>query len=271
MRLSPTSLCDRLRSGLVFSLIAVVLYLSGSGIAYGQLNQGQQTAVNNLQQTSAALKDRVAQGNAYAVGLSSAAQQGTIVDPAAHKPALLTDDQRNAYNSALSSFQATTFSPAAAFFADQAALSRTNMQTAISSLADATIELQRVAAVHQTVTTITDVPTARAAQQVIANAGLGGEVTSAHMAAYNASLSSVNAYATLTAAFMRAANNEYLTTNLDRFSQQYAKPLAYAEASFSYANSHIQVIWVDQVFSQNALLQQYQQSAENFQASMRSK
>lgn len=259
------------RSPLVagFNLTLVALCLSVSASAFGQaLTPSQQTAVTNLQQASNAVKSQTVLGTAFGSALSAASQSWTIVDPAAHQTALISEGQRQAYNTALSTFQATNFYTAAQFFADQAALSRTQMQNAISSLADATASLQKVVAVNQTLQGISDAPTARAAQQVVANSGLGTEITSSQMAAYNTSLANVSTYSAQTAAFMRAANSQNITGNVDAFAAQYNKTLDYANATFSYASAGIAVSWGELVLRQDGVLSPYRQSAEAFYASI---
>jgi hypothetical protein len=263
--------CARYRWAVGFKLILAAVCLSASGIAYGQLSPSQQQAVSNLQQSSGSLSGTITLGASYSTALGTAANQGIIVDPTAHQAALLTEQQRTAYNSALGTFQAANFYTASQFFADQAALSRTQMQGAISSLADAMVDLQKVIAVNQTVRDIADPAAARAAQQVIANAGLGGEVTASQMSAYNQSLANVNSYASQTAAFMRAANSQSITGNVDNFAAQYGRTLDYATASFSYASAGIAVSWGELVIVQNGVLSAYQQSAESFQSSLQVK
>lgn len=255
-----------------FNLTVLALCLSGSATVHAQtLTQSQQTAVTNLQQASSAIKTQITLGSVYSSALASASQNGTIVDPTATQGAMLTPSQVQSYNQALGSFQGTNFYTASQFFADQAALSRTQLQNAISSLADATADLQKVIGVNQTLQGISDAQTARAAQQVIASTGLGTEVTSSQMEAYNTSLANVSSYSAQTAAFMRASNNQNISGNVDAFASQYNKTLDYANATFSYATSGITVSWGELVLNQAGVLAPYTQSAEAFYTSIGAK
>jgi hypothetical protein len=264
MDLSLTNRFARLLSAVVFNLMVLALCLSVSASAFGQLTTSQQTAVTNLQQTSVAIKNQLVLGTAYSSGLASAADTGTIVNPQAYTQATITEAQRTAYNTAMTTFSTTSFYNAAQFFQDRANATKLQMQTAISDLAAATVDLQKVVAVNQTVASITDPKTARAAQQTIQNAGLGTAVTSEQMTAYNQSLSDVNTYSSQTAAFMRAANSAAITGNVDNFAAQYGKDLAYATTAFSYANSSIAVAWGELVLTQEGVLAPYKQSSESF-------
>jgi hypothetical protein len=247
-----------------FNLMVLALCLSASASAFGQLTTSQQTAVANLQQTSLAIKNQVVLGTAYSSGLAASADAGTIVNPQAYTQATITEAQRTAYNTAMTTFSTTSFYNAAQFFQDRANATKLQMQTAISDLAAATVDLQKVVAVNQTVASITDPQTARAAQQTIQNAGLGTAVTTEQIAAYNQSLSDVNSYSAQTAAFMRAANSTSIAGNVDNFAAQYGKDLAYANAAFSYANSSIAVSWGELMLTQEGVLAPYKQSSESF-------
>jgi hypothetical protein len=250
-------------------LTLAVLCLSVSGTAYGQaLTPNQQAAVTNLQQASNALKTQITLGATYSSAVAASAQSGAIVDPAAHQNAAITTGQVSSYNQSLSTFQATNFYTASQFFTDQANLSRTQMQAAISSLADATADLQKVIAVNQTLQNIIDAPAARAAQQVVANTGIGTEITNDQLSAYNTSLADVGTYSAKTAAFIQAANSQSISGNVDTFAAQYNKPLDYATAAFSYATASVTVSWGDLVLSQEGVLSQYRQSAEAFYSNL---
>jgi hypothetical protein len=264
MDLYPTNRSALSLSAAAFRLTVLALCLSASASALAQLTQSQQTTVTNLQQTSLAIKSQVTLGTAYSSGLSAAANAGTIVDPQAYTQATLTEAQRTAYNSALTAFSSTNFYSAAQFFQDRANATKTQMQAAIADLATATVDLQKVVAVNQTVANITDPQTARAAQQTIQNAGLGTSVTSEQMAAYNSSLADVNSYASQTASFMRAANSASISGNVDTFAAQYGRDLSYATATVNYANSSVTVAWGELVLTQQGVLSPYKQSAEAF-------
>jgi len=264
MDLYPTNRSALSLSAAAFRLTVLALCLSVSVSALAQLTQSQQTTVTNLQQTSLAIKSQVTLGTAYSSGLSAAANAGTIVDPQAYTRATLTEAQRTAYNSALTAFSSTNFYSAAQFFQDRANATKTQMQAAIADLATATVDLQKVVAVNQTVANITDPQTARAAQQTIQNAGLGTSVTSEQMAAYNSSLADVNSYASQTAAFMRAANSKDISGNVDAYAAQYNLKLADASSFVNYTTGTIAVEWGKMGIAQGGVLDQYKQSAEAF-------
>lgn len=227
-------------------LTAAALYPIASAPASAQaLTASQQTAVTNLQNASNALKAQVSLGIRASSNYSAAAANGYVVDPNAYSVATISETQRTTYNSALTTFSTTNFYTAQQFFQDQAAQARTQLQSAISSLASAAVDLQKVASVNQTLSTIADAPTAKAAQAVIASTGLGTEVTSSQVSAYNSSLANVSDYAGKTAAFFRAAGDVTITTNVDNFARQYSKDLAYASAGLAYATGGITVGWAD--------------------------
>ena len=252
-------------------LMMAVLCLIGIAPANAQsLTKDQQAVVSNAQASSAAIKAQIALGAQYSAALSSAAGTGTIVDPNAHTKAAITDQQRTTYNAALSTYQGTNFYTAQQFLKDQAASNVTQMQQAISSLAAATVDLQKVVSVNQALQNVGDVPTAKQAQQVLSSVVVGTEVTTQQMSNYNTSLAQVNSYASQAAAFMRASGEVTITQPLDKFVKQYGKGLEYAGAVFTYANAGVVVGWADGARFQvdNTVLDKYTQSGDSFYRSV---
>lgn len=168
--------------------------------------------------------------------LSSVSMTGSIVDPTTYQAATISETQRSDYNAALSTFQTTSFYNAQQFLIDQANASKAQMQTAISQLSAAAVDLQKVITVNQVVASVSDSTTAKAAQTAIANTGIGSEVTTSQVAAYNTSLASVNDYATKTGAFFAAANNQSITSSIDLAASNYNKSLYTATAAYTFSN-----------------------------------
>ena len=198
------------------------------------LSPAQQAAVSNLQSSSNALKSQIALGLRASGGFAAVANSNQIVDPTTWQQAAISDAQRTAYNSALSTFSTTSFYTAQQFLTDQANANKVLMQGAISSLSAAAVDLQKVATVNQMLATATDAPSAKATQAAIASAGLNTEVTSNQVAAYNTSLASVNEYATKTGAFFAAANNQTITSGIDLAASNYNKSLYTATPAYTY-------------------------------------
>jgi hypothetical protein len=242
------------------------LFLIGTAPASAQtLLTSQRQVINNLTSASDTIKGQLALGARYSTGLSTAATTGTIVDPTAYQTATISEGQRNTYNSAARAFNTTSFNGSRQYFETQASNNLANMRTSISDLAAATVDLQKVVAVNQMVSAITDVPTAKTAQTAILNAGLSSDVTSAQVAAYNTSLANVNSYASQAALFMRAAQNVTLTSNVDNFVNTYAKDLNYVTTTAAYANTAITLAWQDGMqITQEGMLTQFTQGANAF-------
>lgn len=262
-------LCQSLwQHPLAATLAALCLTASGQASAQS-LTQTQQTAVSNLSSSSLAIKNQIAMGASFSAGFSAAAANGTIVDPNAYTAATITEQQRTDYNASLSTFGSTDFYTARQFLLQQAANATANMQSAISSLSSAAVDLQKAVVINQMTSSITDATTARATQSAIAASGLNTEVTSTQVSAYNTSLASVNSYASQAASFFRAANNATITGNIDSFKATYNKDLstAYASTAYSDANPYVTVTWGDGLgISHSGLLQQYTQSSADFYA-----
>jgi len=252
----------------VWLLLAATLVLCLIAIAPASaqaLNPTQQQVINNLNASSTAIKGQVALGARYAAGFTTAAVNGTIVDPAAYQVATVSEAQRTAYNSSMTAFTNTNYSMASQFFLTNAKSNVAAMQASISQLATASAELQKAATVNQMLQSVTDAPTARATQTAITSAGLSSEITGAQVAAYNTSLASVNSYASQAAAFFKAADSVQLTTNVDNFAKQYNKDLAYAAAGFNYATGTLSVAFGDGLaIAQSGALNAYKQSSEGF-------
>ena len=222
------------------TMAALSLIASGQASAQA-LTQSQQTAVSNLSTASGGIKSQISLGLGSAANLSIAANNGYIVDPSAWQAAAITEQQRTAYNAALSTFQSTSFYNAQQFLQDQAAASRTQMQQAISSLSSAAVDLQKAVVVNQMVSAVADAPTAKTTQSAIAAAGLNTEITSGQVSAFNSSLSMVNSYATQTAAFLSAAKNTSITSTIDLTAANYNKSIYGSSASYVYANDVLTV------------------------------
>lgn len=256
----------RSSSGQVFKSTLTAVFLTASGLAVAQsLTQSQTAVVSNLSLSSGAIKSQITLGTAYSNAIASAANNGTIVDPAGYQRSTITEAQRTAYNAALSTFNNTSFYSAQQLLQAASNEAKTNMQTAIADLANAAADLHKVSQVHHHLSTITDAPTAKAAQAVVQSTGLHTEVTAQHVAAYNTSLANVNSYASQTAAFMRAAQSQNITGNVDTFASQYGKNLDYATAAFAYATGSISVAWADGLsVVQNGVLNQWKANADQF-------
>ena len=234
---------------LLFVVTIAVLCLIAIAPASAQnLTSSQQTAVNNLANTSGDIRWQINIGLKSAANLSIAANGGYIVDPTAYTIATIKEAQRTAYNDALNTFQGTSFYNAQQFLQDQAMTSRTQMQDAISSLSTAAVDLQKAVTVNQMVSAVTDAPTAKSTQSAIAAAGLNTEITSTQVGAFNNSLAMVNSYATQTAAFLSAAKNTTITSSIDLTASNYNKPLYGSTASYAYAQDSL-LIAFDQVSS----------------------
>jgi hypothetical protein len=225
--------------------------------------------VNNLSNASDTIKGQLALGVRYSAGLATAAGTGTIVDPNAWQTAAISESQRTTYNAAAQTFNVTNFNGSRQYFEAQASSNLANMRSSISDLAAATVDLQKVVTVNQMVSAITDVPTAKATQTAILNAGLSSDVTGSQVAAYNTSLASVNSYASQAALFMRAAQNTTLTANVDNFVNTYAKDLNYVNTSAAFTNTAITLAWSDGLqIKQEGMLNQYTQGANAFYTSV---
>jgi len=197
--------------------------------------------------------------------LSVSASNGTIVDPNAYSLAIITEQQRQAYNTSLNTFQTTSFYNAQQFFKDQATTAINQMQQSISFLASNAVELQKAATVHQMVSGVGDSVQAKQVQTAIAASGLSSEIRADTVANYNYSLASVNSYATQAAAFFRAADNQQLTSTVDLLKTNYGKDLAYAGAHFVYGDARMLVGWADGFsISMGPVLDAYQQSSQSF-------
>lgn len=123
--------------------------------------------------------------------------------------------------------------------------------------------------VNQMLASITDVPSAKVTQTAILNAGLSTEVTGSQVTAYNASLANVNSYASQAALFMRAAQNQTLTQNVDNFVNTYGKDLNYVQTTAAYANTAITLAWSDGLqITQEGMLNQFTQGANTFYTSV---
>lgn len=249
-----------------FKLTPTVVFLTVSGLAAAQsLTQSQTAAVSNLSLSSGAIKNQVALGTAYSNAIASAANNGTIVDDNGYQRAVISEAQRTAYNTTLAVFKASSFYSAQQLLQAASNEAKTQMQTAITELATASAELQKAAQVHQTLSNVSDVPTAKAAQAAVQAAGLSSEITTQQVAAYNTSLANVNSYASQTAAFMRAAQNQTIVGNVDNFASMYGKNIEYATAGFLYASGTIAVSWADGLsVVQNGVLNQWKSSADQF-------
>jgi hypothetical protein len=229
----------------------------------------QRQVVNNLAAASDSIKGQLALGARYSTGLATAATTGTIVDPTAYQTATISEAQRLTYNSAAQTFNTTNFNGSRQYFETQASNNLASMRTSISELAAATVDLQKVVTVNQMMASITDVPTAKVTQTVILNAGLSSDVTSSQVAAYNTSLVNVNSYASQAALFMRAAQNQTLTQNVDNFVNAYAKDLNYVQTTAAYANTAITLAWQDGLqITQEGMLNQFTQGGAAFYTSV---
>lgn len=221
--------------------------------------------VTNLANASDTIKGQLSLGARYSTALSAAATNGTIVDPLAYQTATISEGQRNTYNSAARAFNTANFNGSRQYFETQASNNLANMRTSISDLAAATADLQKVVQVNQLVAAITDVPTAKATQTAILNANLSTDVTSSQVAAYNTSLANVNSYASQAALFMKAAQNQTLTSNVDNFVNTYAKDLNYVQTTAAYANTAITLAWQDGMqITQEGMLNQFMQGSNAF-------
>lgn len=238
--------CRSLLARLLVPTMAA-LSLIVSAPASGQaLTQNQQTAVSNLSTASGDIKTQITLGLRSATNFSLASSNGYIVDPNAWQTAAITETQRTAYNTALNTFQSTSFYNAQQFLQDQAAASRTQMQQAISNLSSAAVDLQKAVTVNQMVNAVADAPTAKSTQSAIAAAGLNTEISTGQVAAFNTSLSMVNSYATQTAAFLSAAKNTTITSTIDLTAANYNKPLYGSSANYAYANDAL-IVSFDQM------------------------
>jgi len=247
------------------SILAAACLIVSAQAAAQSLTQSQNQAVTNLSTASGAIKTQVSLGTTYSNAIAAASQNGTIVDPVGDSRSIVTETQRNTYNSAISTFNATSFYSAQQMLQAASLQAKTNMQTAITDLAAAAADLQKAAQVNQMLSTVTDAPTAKAAQTAITAAGLSTEITAAQVAVYNSSLANVNTYASQTAAFMRAAQSQKITGNIDTFTSQYGQNLDYATASFAYASGAIAVSWNDGLsIVQNGVMNQWKASADQF-------
>ena len=259
--------CDRSLLPLASAWTMAGLCLIASAQASAQsLTTSQQTVVGNLQSTSLTIKSQVSLGLGISAGLATSANTGTIVDPTTYQAGLITEQQRQAYNTSLSTFRTTDFYNAQQFFRDQATNSITQMQQAITALSNSAVELQKAATINQMMSGITDSAQAKQVQNVVNNSPtLSSEIGAATVGNYNSSLASVNSYATQAASFFQAANNTQLTNTVDLMKTNYGKDLAYAGAHFSYADSRMLLGWADGFsFSVSPVLEAYKQSSANF-------
>lgn len=248
-----------------YGLMTLVLFLTASDRASAQvLTPSQRAALSNLYGASGTIKEQVALGLRYSGTLGVAATEGTIVDPAAHRRALITEQQRTDYNQSLGTYRGTDFYTSSQFFQQKGDEARASMRTAISDLAAAAVDLQKAAVLNQQLQGAADAPTAKAVQGAILSSGLGAEISSRQMDAYNQSLANVNSYATQAAAFMRAADSKVITQNLDAFKAQYSLNITYATATFDYATGTVGASWEGFSLGQSGALDQFKMSSDAF-------
>jgi hypothetical protein len=251
------------------ALTTVALSLTAIGQANAQaLTSAQSTTISNLSSASVAIKDRVSLGLRYSGAFATSANEGVIVDPTAHQRAVVTEAQRLAYNASLSTFKSTDFYNADQFFRQKSDEAKIGLRSAISDLSASAVELQKVASLNQQLQGATDAISAKAIQSTITSSGLGTEISSQQIGAYNTSLANVNSYASQAAAFMRAAGSKEITQNLDSFKAQYGLNLAYAGASFDYATGAVGVSWDKFSMSQSGALDSFKMSGDDFYKSV---
>lgn len=246
--------------------MAAALFLIASAQASAQsLTTSQQTIVSNLAAASQTIKSQISSGLAVSSGLSSAANTGTIVDPNTWQAATITEQQRQAYNTSLSTFRTADFYNAQQFFRDQAATSINQMQQAITQLANSAVEMQKAAAVNQLLSGVSDPTQAKQVQAAVNSSNLSTEIRAETVGDYNSSLAQVNSYATQAASFFQAANSTQLTSTVDLMKTNYGKDLSYAGAYFAYGESRMLIGWADGFsFAVNPVLDAYKQSSTDF-------
>lgn len=201
----------------------------------------------NLQNASNAIKTQVNLGLSFGVNAGAAAANSYIIDPQFSQTAAISEQQRTAYNVSLNSFQTTNFYTAQQFLVDKATQSRQELQSAISQLAAATVDLQKAITVNQMLSTITDAQTANQVKGVIAASSLSSEITSQQVSAYNTSLASVGEYASRTGAFFAASNNQALTGSIDASAAGYNKTLFDASVAYNYTQNTLTVAFDQQL------------------------
>lgn len=197
--------------------------------------------MTNLQSSSDAIKTQINYALSSTSNFTAVANNGYIVDPSAYTSLTISNAQKDAYNAALSTFQNTSFYNAQQYLTDKAHEQVVNMQGAIHDLASAAVDLQTAATVNQIVASVSDSPTAQAAQTAIANSGLNTEITDTQVASFNNSLQMVNTYATQAGAFFASANNNTITSNIDLAASNYNKTLYTASAAYAYNNDQLTI------------------------------
>lgn len=246
-------------------MVPVFLTVSGPASAQTLLISNQQQVVTNLANSSNALKQQITIGITAANVAASGANAGQILQPNTLDNFTITEQQRQDYNTSLNTYKNTNFSTAQQFLVDQANLAKAQMQGAIDQLAAAAVDLQKVTQVNQLMATVQDVPTASAAKQILQNSGMGTEVTTQQVAAYNQSLASVGEYATKTGAFFAAANNQQIVSNLDMTAANYNRDLYAATAAYSYNSDVLTIQFTESVnMTFEGFMTQQQQSTAAF-------
>ena len=225
----------------VSGLMIAVLCLICSDQENAQLTQQQTTAISNLQNNSLAIKNQITLGIKISNNLSITANKNLISDPSIYQTGLITDSQVNNYNSSLSTFQSTNFYTAKQLLQDNAKVTTTLMQQAISDLAKSAVAFKSAVSLNQISTSASDSPTAQAAQSAITASGLNKDIKQSDVASYNISLASVNDYATKTGAFLAAANNKTLTDKIDLSASNYNKSLYSSSVSYDYSKDTLNV------------------------------
>jgi hypothetical protein len=213
-------------------LLATSLCLLALGTAHAQtLNTN---VVANLQSSSAALTEQINKALTASTNMAIAANSGYIVDPTVYQGVTITLQQQLDYNQSLVDFKTHEFYTARDLLLDNAYTQVSQMQSAISSLASAAVDLQKVAMVNDIVNGVSDSATAQAAQNVLNNSNLGSEVTDGQVDAFNSSLQMVNSYASQAGAFFAAANNVNITSDIDLLAGTYGLAIYGGVASYDY-------------------------------------
>jgi len=223
-----------------------LLSLTALGTVNAQaLNTNRSNVVINLQNSSLELTNQINKALAASANMSVAAYNEYIVDPNAYQSSVITYQQQQAYNDALSQFQGTEFYTAKDLLQDSGAGAIYQMQIAINNLATAAVQLQTVAIVNDIVNGVNDVPTANSAQKVLESAGLDTQVTTEQVDNFNSSLQMVNAYASQAGAFFSASKNESITSSVDLTALNYNKSIYTASTSYTYGTDSLSITFAD--------------------------
>lgn len=185
----------------------------------------------------------------YAVaGAGYYAGSGGIIDTNTVVQYQITQEQLDAYNGALQEVKDAVYYNTRMLFEDKHEEAMTNLSAAVDVFTVAAQEIAKVDAVAEVASTADTVEEQVAMQDFIATGDV--ELTQQEVAAYNDSIADIETHSQEAAAFLSAANNQFITDTGDKHAQDFNISTINATASFNATNDTLRLIWaVDQQIS----------------------